>query len=274
MTTQLKKNEYNFEDLIEIMQQLRDPKSGCEWNKSQNSSSIRKYCIEEAYEVVESIENQDIKSLCDELGDLLFQVIFHSQINKEESNFDISDVIQVLCEKMIRRHPHVFNKDKKEGKKENISKIDSTWEKIKEEERVSLGKEGILSNIPNTLPAITRSIKIQKRASRNGFDWDNIDDVLNKVKEEFDELNQALEINDKENINEELGDLIFSIVNLSRKLKIDPESALRNTNNKFTKRISYIEKKLEKEDKKFNQTNISELEKIWNEAKNKTKQVI
>lgn len=270
MTAQLKKNKYNFEDLIKIMQQLRDPNSGCEWSKSQNSSSIRKYCIEEAYEVVESIENQDIESLCEELGDLLFQVIFHAQINKEESNFDISDVIQVLCEKMIRRNPHVFNKDKKE----DISEIDSTWEKIKEEERASLGNDGILSNIPNTLPAINRSIKIQKRVSRNGFDWDNIEDVLNKVKEEFDELNKALEINDKENTNEEIGDLIFSIVNLSRKLKIDPESALRNTNNKFTKRISYIEKELEKENKKFNETNISELEKIWNKAKNKTKQVI
>jgi len=274
MNTHLEENKYNFEDLLKIMQQLRDPKSGCGWNKIQNSSSIRKYCIEEAYEVVESIENQDTKSLCEELGDLLFQVIFHSQINKEEANFDISDVIQVLCEKMVRRHPHVFSKDKKEGKKDDIGKIDSTWEKIKEEERANLGKEGILSNIPNTFPAITRSIKIQKRASTNGFDWNNIEDVLNKVNEEFDELNQALEINDKENISEEIGDLIFSIINLSRKLKIDPESALRNTNNKFSKRISYIEKKLEKEDKKFSQTNISELEKIWNEAKNKTKQVI
>ena len=171
---------------------------------------------------------------------------------------------------MIRRHPHVFNKSKKEDK----NKIESNWEKIKEEERIRKGKEGILSDIPNTFPAIIRSIKIQKRASRNGFDWDNIEDVLNKVSEEFDELNQALEINDKESINEEIGDLMFSIVNLSRKLKIDPESALRNTNNKFTKRISYIEKKLEKEDKRFSQTKLSELENIWNEAKNKTKQVI
>jgi MazG family protein len=270
MATQLQENKYNFEDLIEIMQELRDPKNGCEWNKSQNSSSIRKYCIEEAYEVIESIESQDIKSLCEELGDLLFQVIFHSQINKEESNFDINDVIQILCEKMIRRHPHVFNNDKKEDK----SKIESTWEKIKEEERISKGKEGILSDIPNAFPAIIRSIKIQKRASRNGFDWDNIEDVLNKVSEEFEELNQALEINDLENANEEIGDLMFSIINLSRKLRIDPESSLRNTNNKFTKRIYYIEKKLEKEDKKFNQTSLSELEEIWNEAKNKTKQVI
>tara|TARA_B100001996_G_scaffold359776_1_gene325306 strand:- start:15 stop:827 length:813 start_codon:yes stop_codon:yes gene_type:complete len=270
MPAQIQKKEYNFEDLIGIMEKIRDPKDGCEWGKSQNSSSIRKYCVEEAYEVVESIENKDINSLCEELGDLLFQVIFHSQINKEESNFDISDVIQVLCEKMIRRHPHVFNFDKKEDK----TKIESTWEKIKEEERISKGKEGILSDIPNTFPAIIRSIKIQKRASRNGFDWDNVEDVLNKVKEELDELNQALVANDKENTNEEIGDLIFSIVNLSRKLKIDPELALRNTNNKFTKRISFIEKKLEKEDKKFNQTNLSELEKIWHEAKNKTKQVI
>ncbi len=270
MSNKIKEKKYNFEDLVEIMEKLRDPLKGCEWDKSQNSLSIRKYCIEEAYEVVESIENQDIKSLCEELGDLLFQVIFHSQINKEESNFDIGDVIQVLCKKMIRRHPHVFNKSKKEDK----NKIESNWEKIKEEERIRKGKEGILSDIPNTFPAIIRSIKIQKRASRNGFDWDNIEDVLNKVSEEFDELNQALEINDKESINEEIGDLMFSIVNLSRKLKIDPESALRNTNNKFTKRISYIEKKLEKEDKKFSQTKLSELENIWNEAKNKTKQVI
>ena len=272
MPNQIKEKKYDFEDLVEIMEKLRDPLKGCEWDKSQNSSSIRKYCVEEAYEVVESIENQDTKSLCEELGDLLFQVIFHSQINKEESNFDISDVIQVLCEKMIRRHPHVFNKNK--NKKEDKSKIESTWEKIKEKERMSKGKEGILSDIPNTFPAIIRSIKIQKRASRNGFDWDNIEDVMKKVSEEFDELNQALEINDKENANEEIGDLIFSIVNLSRKLKIDPESALRNTNNKFAKRISYIEKKLEKDDKKFNQTKLSELENIWNEAKNKTKQAI
>ena len=168
---------------------------------------------------------------------------------------------------MIRRHPHVFINNNREDK----SKIELSWERVKKEERLKKGNKGLLSDIPYAFPAMTRSIKIQKRASQNGFDWTNIEDVFNKVNEELEELNQALELNDIENANEEIGDLIFSIVNLSRKLKIDPELALRNTNSKFTKRIAYIEKELEKEDKKFNQTNLSELEKFWSAAKNKLK---
>ena len=268
-----KENEENlaiFNDLLGIMIQLRDPKTGCEWDKSQNSYTIRKYCIEEAYEVVDSIEKNDVNALRDELGDLLFQVIFHAQINDEEKNFDIFDVINDLCKKMIRRHPHIFKKNKKLKKEE----VPISWEKIKEKERTKDGKTGILADIPITFPANTRAVKLQKRAAQNGFDWNKTEDIFDKINEEIAELNQAINEGNNKNIEEEMGDLLFSIINLSRKLNIDPESSLRITNKKFYDRIVYIENKLEKENKEFKETDLSRLEEIWTESKDKIKQEV
>ena len=254
----------SFVKILEIMSTLRDPKNGCEWDKDQDSNSIKNYCVEEAYEVVEAIENNDNEALCEELGDLLFQVIFHSEINNEKGNFNIIDVIDNLSKKLIRRHPHVFRKDSNINSKKQIEK---NWVNIKRQERITKGNNGMLGDIPKNFPAMLRSLKLQKRASENGFDWKNPNDTLKKIDEEKQELEIALIHQDIEEIEEEIGDLIFSVINLSRKLKIDPENALRKTNNKFTARINYIEKELQKENKKFNQSNIVELEKLWSQAK-------
>ena len=254
----------SFVKILKIMSTLRDPKTGCEWDKDQDSNSIKSYCIEEAYEVVEAIENNDNEALCEELGDLLFQVIFHSEINNEKGNFNIIDVIDNLSKKLIRRHPHVFRKDSNINSKKQIEK---NWVNIKRQERITKGNNGMLGDIPKNFPAMLRSLKLQKRASENGFDWKNPNDTLKKIDEEKKELEIALIQQDIEEIEEEIGDLIFSVINLSRKLKIDPENALRKTNNKFSARINYIEKELQKENKKFNQSNIVELEKLWSQAK-------
>jgi len=254
----------SFVKILKIMSALRDPKTGCEWDKDQDSNSIKSYCIEEAYEVVEAIENNDNDALCEELGDLLFQVIFHAEINNEKGNFSIIDVIDNLSKKMIRRHPHIFKKESNTNSKKQIAK---NWINIKKQERIAKGNTGILDDIPKTFPAMIRSLKLQKRASENGFDWKNSNDTFKKIDEEKKELEIALAHQKKEEIEEEIGDLIFSIINLSRKLKIDPENALRKTNNKFLARINYIEKELKKENKKFNKSNLIELEKLWNQAK-------
>ena len=254
----------SFVKILEIMSALRDPKTGCDWDKDQDSNSIKSYCIEEAYEVVEAIENDDNRALCEELGDLLFQVIFHTEIHNEKGNFNIIDVIDNLSKKLIRRHPHIFKKESYTNSKKQIAK---NWINIKKQERIAKGNTGILDDIPKTFPAMIRSLKLQKRASENGFDWKNSNDTFKKIDEEKKELEIALVHQKKEEIEEEIGDLIFSIINLSRKLKIDPENALRKTNNKFLARINYIEKELKKENKKFNKSNLIELEKLWNQAK-------
>ena len=254
----------SFVKILKIMSALRDPKTGCEWDKDQDSNSIKSYCIEEAYEVVEAIENNDNDALCEELGDLLFQVIFHAEINNEKGNFSIIDVIDNLSKKLIRRHPHIFKKESNTNSKKQIAK---NWINIKKQERIAKGNTGILDDIPKTFPAMIRSLKLQKRASENGFDWKNSNDTFKKIDEEKKELEIALVHQKKEEIEEEIGDLIFSVINLSRKLKIDPENALRKTNNKFLARINYIEKELKKENKKFNKSNLIELEKLWNQAK-------
>ena len=254
----------SFVKILKIMSALRDPKTGCEWDKDQDSNSIKSYCIEEAYEVVEAIENNDNDALCEELGDLLFQVIFHAEINNEKGNFSIIDVIDNLSKKLIRRHPHIFKNESNTNSKKQIAK---NWINIKKQERIAKGSTGILDDIPKTFPAMIRSLKLQKRASENGFDWKNSNDTFKKIDEEKKELEIALAHQKKEEIEEEIGDLIFSIINLSRKLKIDPENALRKTNNKFLARINYIEKELKKENKKFNKSNLIELEKLWNQAK-------
>lgn len=254
----------SFLNLLEIMTSLRDPENGCEWDKSQDSYSLRKYCIEEAYEVVDTIENNDTQGLCEELGDLLFQVIFHAEINNEKGNFNIYDVIDNLTKKMIRRHPHVFDD---EHKTNSLEQIEKNWIEIKQKEKINKGSNGMLEDIPKALPAMARSLKFQKRASENGFDWTNAIDAYKKINEEKEELENAIAKDNYSEIEEEIGDLIFSIINLSRKLKIDPENALRITNNKFFDRIGYMERELLIEGRKFNETNLEDLEELWGNAK-------
>ncbi len=259
----------SFLDLLDIMASLRDPVSGCEWDRLQDSHTLKKYCLEEAYEVVDAIENNNTEALCEELGDLLFQIIFHAEINSEKGHFSIHEVIINLSKKMIRRHPHVF---KDNSKQNSLEEIDNNWTKIKEKERIDKGNKYMLEDIPLALPAITRSLKLQKRAAENGFDWEEAVDAYKKISEEKMELEVAMAKENKGEIEEEIGDLIFSVINLSRKMKIDPENALRLTNKKFFERVNYIEKELTKIGKKFNETSLEELEKFWINAKKEIKQ--
>ncbi len=264
-------NEINrsFLDLLNIMVSLRDPVNGCKWDISQDSHTLKKYCLEEAYEVVDAIENNNTEGLCEELGDLLFQVIFHAEINKEKGYFDIHDVINNLSKKMIRRHPHVFQENSEQN---SLDEIGKNWIKIKEKERINKGAKGMFDDIPMAFPAMMRSLKLQKRASENGFDWEKAIDAYEKISEEKLELEAAMTKGSNLEIEEEVGDLIFSVINFARKLKIDPENALRLTNKKFLERINYIENELMKEGKQFSETSLEELEEFWVNAKKEIKQ--
>ena len=225
------------------MSQLRDKDDGCEWDKEQTFQSIAPYTIEEAYEVADAIEREDISDLKEELGDLLLQVVFLSQIAKEEELFSFDDVAKTISEKLIRRHPFVFSDKKNHSLDEQVSQ----WEEIKQKERSEKNQEGILEGIAKNLPSLQRSQKIQKRVSSVGFDWPDTKGVFKKIKEELRELEEAVEANSKESIQEEIGDLYMIITNLSEKLGIDSEESLRKSNVKFEKRFNYIEKELEKD---------------------------
>ena len=252
-----------IENLIDIMALLRNPERGCPWDIEQSFATIAPYTLEEAYEVYDAIVKKDITALKDELGDLLLQVVYHSQMAKDNQLFDFNDVVEAICEKMIRRHPHIFGSFNKDDWQE---KPIASWENQKAKERKT-GKT--LDNIALTLPALTRAIKLQSRAARVGFDWAETKQVFDKIKEETNEL--EIEINNLEQakIENELGDLIFAIANLARKLNVDAEEALRKTNQKFISRFEYIEQKLAKQNKKPEDASLEEMEEIWQEAKNK-----
>lgn len=256
----------NIERLKEIMVLLRDPEKGCPWDIDQDFKSIAQYAIEEAYEVVDAIEKNDIQGLKEELGDLLLQVIFHSQMASEAGYFQFDDVVETLNQKMIKRHPHVFgDEDIRTAKEQEIA-----WEKQKEEERsqkaVKKGKEaGLLSGIAVTLPALTRSVKLQARAAKVGFDWPSLDGVFAKIDEELAELKVA--VSEKQGIDEELGDLLFSISNLARKLDLDPETCVRMCNEKFIKRFRHIEARLSEKGVSLDDATLEEMDDLWNEAK-------
>lgn len=262
-----------IEKLKQIMRDLRDPKDGCPWDIEQDFQSIAPHTIEEAYEVVNAIDNKDYQNLKEELGDLLLQVIFHSQIAKEEGMFDFEDVVQSISEKMISRHPHVFGREHIK----DATQQEKAWEMHKQKERENKSKEqgkdlSILDDVAIALPAITRSVKLQKRAAKVGFDWDNIDDVFAKIDEEMQELKEAIsesvEGNIKQDhIEEEYGDLLFVMTNLGRKLKLDPEIALKKCNNKFITRFNYIENSLKKDNIDIKQASLKQMEILWNEAK-------
>lgn len=253
-----------------IMACLRDPTSGCPWDLKQTFSSIVSHTLEEAYEVVDAIEQQDYVELKKELGDLLFQVIFYSQLGEEEKLFGFDDVVDAICEKLIRRHPHVFSN------KELITDIDikNNWENEKAKERqqknnITLDNTetlSILADIPKNLPALSQAAKIQKRCSHVGFDWDNVDDVFAKIEEEVQEVKAELH-RDKQALSEELGDLLFAVVNLCRHAKQDPETILRKANQKFTKRFQAVENKVNKSSKTFQEHDIESLESYWQEVK-------
>ncbi|MCI5046834.1 MAG: nucleoside triphosphate pyrophosphohydrolase [Aquisalinus sp.] len=247
------------------MDNLRNPDGGCPWDVEQDYKSIAPYTIEEAYEVVDAIERHDLQDLRDELGDLLLQVVFHAQMAREAGDFDFSDVVEAICNKMVRRHPHVFEQSDDRTSEEQLV----AWEDIKAEERASKGKvaTGLLDDVPVALPAMTRAVKLQKRAARVGFDWQDARDVIAKIAEEATELSDAMASGDADAIEDEFGDLLFTIANLSRHLKVDPEKALRRTNQKFCTRFNYIEEHIAGDGKKFEDYTLAELEDIWQQAK-------
>ncbi len=257
-----------------IMSELRAPETGCPWDIKQDFKSIVPHTIEEAYEVadavIDAVEQQDFSELEKELGDLLFQVIFYSQLGEEQKNFSFDSVVTAICEKLIRRHPHVFA----DKNLTSDSEIKANWEneKAKERQQKSLDKNiSILADIPKNLPALSQAAKIQKRCAHVGFDWHNIEDVFAKVAEEVEEVKVEIEQNNSDALAEELGDLMFAVVNLCRHAKQDPEQLLRQANQKFTKRFNGVEQKVEDSGMKFEQHSLDKLEDYWQQVKLKEK---
>ena len=252
--------------LLEIMKRLRDPKDGCPWDIEQTYETIAPYTIEEAYEVSDAIDQGNWHELEGELGDLLLQVIYFTQIGSEDGHFSFESVVKNVSDKMIRRHPHVFG-DKKQYKSSDQQIRD--WEKIKEQERSKNTLSKTLDGIAGNLPALTYATKLQKRAARVGFDWPDISGVTDKISEEIDELNEARNELSFEAQEEEYGDLMFVMVNFARHLRIDPEKALRGANKKFKKRFEQVEKELTLIGKTPNQSDLSEMDNLWNIVKQK-----
>lgn len=249
--------KYGFNKLLKVMKKLRS-RNGCPWDKEQNEKTIIPYLIEETYEVVDSINKENPALIKEELGDLLLQIVFLSQMASEKKEFTINDVTDSIVRKLIRRHPHVFGNTRVSGPGEVIR----NWEEIKNSEKET---ESILDSVPQSMPGLLRAKRVQEKASRVGFKWKEIKDVEKKINEEFLEFREALKSG--ENIEEEFGDLLFSLVTLSEFLKIDSEQAVHKTTDKFIKRFKYIEQKIKAENKKFKSLKLEELEKLWNEAK-------
>jgi len=248
--------EVKFKEFVDIVKRLRKE---CPWDKEQTNESIKAATLEEAYEAVHAIDEHDYDELKKELGDLLFHVAFHTAIAEDDNKFTFEEVINSISEKLIRRHPHVFGDVKVSGNEE----IMKNWEMIKLQE----GRKSILEGVPQAMPALMRAHRLQEKASKVGFDWDNIADVKKKVNEELDELQRELESNELEKAEEEFGDLLFSLINLSRFLNINPETALRKTTGKFERRFGFIEKKLEGQNKKITDVTLEEMDRYWDESK-------
>jgi len=263
--------------LIEIMAALRTPGSGCPWDLEQNFATIAPYTIEEAYEVADAIVRGDLDDLKDELGDLLLQVVFHARMAEEQRAFAFGDVVQAITEKLIRRHPHVF------GGKGGLTtgEVNAQWEAIKAEEKAarvragktpalvnsSLGRDGALAGVSPGLPALARALKLQQKAGKVGFDWNDPKAVLAKIREEADEIANELDAGQQDKVAGEIGDLLFAVVNLARHLDVDPEAALRMTNLKFERRFAAIEDALAAQGKKPAQASLAEMDALWDDAK-------
>ena len=250
----------NFQKLIEIMAKLRSA-DGCPWDREQTRASLTKYLIEETYEVVEAIEEEDPEKIREELGDLLFQIVFHCQIGKERGEFGIEDVIDKISGKMISRHPHVFG----DAKFETSEEVVKQWEERKKEE--GKNRESILEGVPKEMPSLLRAHRIQSRASKAGFDWNHVDGALEKLEEELHEFRVAIKNKEPKEIEDELGDVFFSLVNVSRFVGVNPEDALRKTISKFISRFRYIEMKAADKGIRLSDMTIEEMDSLWDEAK-------
>jgi len=252
-----------FTELVEIMARLRG-ESGCPWDRQQTHESIKPYLVEESYEVLEAIDERDPAKLCEELGDLTLQVVFHARMAEEAAAFDIGDVLAAICEKLKRRHPHVFG----DVVAETAQEVLFNWEQIKQTERQeSQGKASLLDGVPRELPALLRAHRLQEKASRVGFDWSEAREVLQKVEEEFGELRAAMEGQAPERVEAELGDLLFALVNLGRFLAVNPEEALRKTIARFIRRFRHIEEALAESGRSLGKATLQEMDALWAEAK-------
>lgn len=265
----------NISRLIEIMAALRNPETGCPWDVEQDFESIKPYTLEEAYEVADAIERKDMDDLCDELGDLLLQVVFHARMAEEAGEFSFGDVVEAITRKMIRRHPHVFARsdaDTPDAVKKQWDEIKQAEKRERAERRARRGitedfKAGFLGSVQRSFPALTEALKLQERAAKVGFDWSAPEPILDKIEEEVDELRVALREGDKSKVSDELGDLIFAVVNIGRHVKADPEQALRGTNTKFRRRFNHIEMVLDAEGESLEAASLERMEEIWQAAK-------
>ncbi len=259
-------DRHNIQRLIELMARLRDPDKGCPWDKQQTFASIAPYTLEEAYEVADAIERADTPALQEELGDLLFQVVFHARIAEEQGSFAFDDVVQSICDKMVSRHPHVFGSATiSDAEQQTLA-----WEEHKKRERTAkqTGVGSVLDNVPTSLPALTRAAKLGKRAATVGFEWPDVQGALDKAEEELHEVRAAIaDGTSQADIEDELGDLLFCVVNICRHLKVDPETALRKTNRKFERRFKHVETRLHEQGREPTQATLAEMDGYWDEAK-------
>ena len=256
----------NINRLLNIMSRLRDPQTGCPWDLKQSYATIVPYTLEEAYEVADAIARESFDELKDELGDLLFQVVFYAQIAKEEGRFEFDDCVAAICNKLERRHPHVFG----ELTADDADTVLKNWEALKSNERKDAGQHSMLDNIPQAMPALSRAYKLQKRCANVGFDWPTVEGCWDKVKEEIIEVEQT-ETGSAE-LAEELGDLMFALVNVVRKHKLDPEAVLRAANAKFEKRFRAVEQALAEQGKSPEQSDLAEMDALWNQVKKQSQQ--
>ena len=257
-----RKEKYNFNDLLRIMEILRAP-DGCMWDREQDHQSIRRNFIEETYEVCEAIDEQDPEHLKEELGDVLLQVVFHTQMEKEKGVFDIGDVADGICKKLIYRHPHIFG-SVEVGSSEEILR---NWDEPKRKEKHQETDTSALESVAKSLPGLIRAEKLQKKAAKVGFDWENAQGALEKVEEELDEVKRAM--TGDGDPEEELGDLLFAAVNVARHLKVDPERAMEKTCNKFVRRFAEMERQARQENKALSDLSLTELDTLWNRSKEK-----
>jgi ATP diphosphatase len=266
---------YSLQDLLNLMARLRDPQHGCPWDIKQTYASIVPHTLEEAYEVADAIERGDLDHLQGELGDLLFQVVYYSQLAREDGRFEFAGVVDGITRKLIRRHPHVFPSGDLYASLDvprlSEEQVKQRWEEIKAEERAEAAEApeqlSLLDDVPATLPALSRAAKLQKRAAGVGFDWPAALPVLDKVREELDEVLEAMASGDQAAIGDELGDVLFSVVNLARHLKVDPEKALRDANRKFERRFRFIEQALRDTHRPIEDCTLEDLDALWGEAK-------
>lgn len=253
----------SFDDLVSLMQRLRAP-GGCPWDREQTTADLKPFVIEEAYEVIDAIDRKDDESLREELGDFMLQAVFLAQIAAEEGRFDINDAITAIHDKLVRRHPHVFG----EVKADTADQVLTNWEKLKSEERRE-EKKGVLSGVPHALPALLKASRLTEKAARVGFDWEKIDDIFAKIDEEVHELREAIAKDDRAEVEAEMGDLLFTLANIARRLEINPEEALQLTNRKFKARFEHVESSLREQGRTFDQSSLDEMDDLWNEAKSR-----